>query len=53
MIPNPDKRGKRLVILHAGCEDGFLDGTLLCKDKKLKGAHFDYHNDMNSDVFEL
>lgn len=44
--------GKRVIILHAGTEDGFLPGCLLISAKAIKDSSADYHQDMNSDLFE-
>ena len=49
-------KGKRIVICHAGSEFGFipnsiLNSLLMC-GKSLSKASADYHQDMNSDVFE-
>jgi hypothetical protein len=39
------------VILHAGCEDGFLNGCeLVFKGISTDGR--DYHTEMNSIIFE-
>lgn len=42
-------KGKRLIITHIGNENGFVEGGLLVFESKKTG---DYHNDMNSNVFE-
>ncbi|XP_068081808.1 uncharacterized protein [Anabrus simplex] len=40
----------RLIIVHAGCEDGFLEGALVIfKAGKTSG---DYHGQMNAENFE-
>ncbi|XP_076296113.1 uncharacterized protein LOC143216706 [Lasioglossum baleicum] len=33
-LPAPANKGKRLIILHIGSEDGFLPGGLLCFESK-------------------
>ncbi|XP_050516388.1 uncharacterized protein LOC126891251 [Diabrotica virgifera virgifera] len=42
-------KGKILIVLHIGSKDGFVDNGLLLFESKKTG---DYHEDMNSDVFE-
>lgn len=46
----PSGAGKRIIILHIGSEDGFLEGADLCFIGK-KGTG-DYHNEMNSAHYE-
>lgn len=46
----PSGAGKRVIILHIGSEDGFLNGGELCFVGK-KGTS-DYHNEMNSDHYQ-
>jgi len=46
---NPTGKGKRLIILHIGSEDGFVPGGLLCFESK-KNTN-DYHDEMNGDTF--
>lgn len=49
-LPNPSGKGKRLIILHIGSENGFLPGGLLCfVSKKNTG---DYHDEMNGANFK-
>ncbi|XP_076298598.1 uncharacterized protein LOC143217839 [Lasioglossum baleicum] len=48
-LPAPANKGKRLIILHIGSEDGFLPGGLHCFESKKNTA--DYHNEMNGDTF--
>lgn len=46
----PSGAGKRIIILHIGSEEGFLNGAELCFiGKKNTG---DYHNEMNSSHYE-
>ncbi|CAH2100294.1 unnamed protein product [Euphydryas editha] len=46
----PSGKGKRLIILHIGSEDGFLNGgELIFASKKGEG---DYHQEMNAKMFE-
>lgn len=48
-IKSAVNKGKRLIVVHIGSEDGFVDGGLLVfKSKK----YDDYHNEMNGDVFK-
>ena len=44
----PPGKGKRLIVLHAGSEDGFVKGMDLVFEGKKSG---DYHQEMNSKVF--
>lgn len=44
----PPGKGKRLIILHAGSEDGFIKDMDLVFEGKKSG---DYHKEMNSTVF--
>lgn len=48
-LSNPSGKGRRLIITHIGSESGFLDGGLNVFESRKTG---DYHEDMNSDVFE-
>lgn len=46
----PSGAGDRIIILHIGSEDGFLEGGELCfVGKKNTG---DYHNEMNSSHYQ-
>ncbi|KAJ1519168.1 hypothetical protein ONE63_011224 [Megalurothrips usitatus] len=45
-------RGKRIIILHAGTEEGFVDGCLYLATKNMKDAMADYHENMTVEVFE-
>lgn len=47
--PNPTSKGKRLIVVHIGSSEGFVDGGLLVFESK-KGSS-DYHEEMNGDVF--
>lgn len=45
----PSGKGKRLIVLHIGSDDGFVeDGLLVFESKKTT----DYHEEMNAQVFE-
>ncbi|XP_060855452.1 uncharacterized protein LOC132933150 [Metopolophium dirhodum] len=46
---NPSGKGKRLIVLHIGSEDGFLPGGLLCFESKKNTS--DYHDEMNGNTF--
>ncbi|CAH1987669.1 unnamed protein product [Acanthoscelides obtectus] len=49
----PCNRGKRIIILHAGSENGFIPNALLLSAKNIKESCVtDYHEDMTSDLFE-
>lgn len=45
----PSGKGKRLIVLHIGSDDGFVEDGLLVFESKKTG---DYHEEMNSQVFE-
>lgn len=49
-IKRPSGSGQRVIILHIGNANGFLDGALKCFVGK-KGSS-DYHNEMNKEHFE-
>lgn len=46
---NPTGKGKRLIVLHIGSSNGFVEGGLLCFESKKNSA--DYHDEMNGDSF--
>ncbi|KAL4083563.1 hypothetical protein QTP88_028879 [Uroleucon formosanum] len=46
---NPSGKGKRLIVVHIGNEDGFVPGGLLCFESKKNTK--DYHDEMNGEVF--
>jgi transposase len=46
---NPTGKGKRLIVVHIGSRDGFVNGGLLCFESKTNSA--DYHNEMNGENF--
>ena len=49
-IRKPSGKGGRLIILHAGSENGCIDGAaLVFQSRKAMG---DYHDDMTSEHFE-
>ena len=43
-------KGRRLVILHAGCSSGFIGGALF--SLRNDGQAADYHSNMSADKFE-
>jgi len=45
---NPSGKGKRLIVLYIGSEDGFLPGGLLCFESKKNTIN--YHDEMNGDT---
>lgn len=46
---NPSGKGKRLIVLDIGSEDGFVPDGLLCFESKKNTS--DYHDEMNGDTF--
>ena len=48
-VKPPTGKGARLIILHAGTKDGFINNGELIFQAKNDG---DYHNQMNATVFE-
>ncbi|XP_033225973.1 uncharacterized protein LOC117178658 [Belonocnema kinseyi] len=48
LVPSSDN--KRVIILHIGSRNGFVDGSL--KYFIVKKGEYDYHNEMNADHFE-
>ena len=49
-IRKPSGKGTRLIILHVGGEDGWIEGAeLVFQSKKCTG---DYHNEMNAANFK-
>lgn len=48
-LKNPSGKGKRLIVLHIGSEDGFVENGSLIFESRKTG---DYHEEMNSTVFE-
>lgn len=48
-VTEPIGKGQRLIIVHAGGEEGFVRNALLIFRSKQKTG--DYHNDMNFDNF--
>lgn len=52
VLNTPCSRGKRIIILHAGNENGFVPNALLLSAKNVKDSSADYHQDMNAELFE-
>jgi transposase len=48
-LKSPSGKGKRLIILHIGSEDGFVDDGLLLFEGIKQG---NYHDEMNANKFE-
>ncbi len=48
-IQNPSGKGKWLIIMHIGNENGFLQNGLCIFESKKEG---DYHKEMTSETFE-
>lgn len=48
----PASRGKRIIILHAGSEKGWVNGALMLSAKNVANCSADYHQDMNAKLFE-
>ena len=49
-VAHPSGKGKRLIILHAGSEDGWVpNGSLVYQSLNDDG---DYHQEMNHTIFE-
>jgi len=47
---NGNNRGRRYVIVHAGCIDGWVGEPLIWEAKT--GSKGDYHDNMNATIFE-
>ena len=48
----PVSKGKRVAICHAGSAEGFVDNALLLRGKDISKCYLDYHQNVNSEVFE-
>lgn len=46
---NPSGKGKRLIVLHIGSEEGFVPGGLLLFESKKNTGN--YHDEMNGETF--
>lgn len=51
-LGTPCSRGKRIIILHAGNENGFVKNALLLSAKNIAQSSADYHEDMTAQLFE-
>ncbi|KAJ8933307.1 hypothetical protein NQ318_015301 [Aromia moschata] len=51
-LNTPCSRGKRIIILHAGSENGFVPNALLLSAKNISQSSADYHEDMTANLFE-
>lgn len=52
VVKFPVSRGKRIIILHAGGDKGWVNDTLLLSAKNVKDSSLDYHDNMSSQIFE-
>ena len=48
-LKNPSGKGRRLIVVHVGNEDGFLEGGELIFESRKGG---DYHDEMSGEVFQ-
>lgn len=48
----PHNRGKRICILHCGGSNGWVNDALLLTSKYIKDSSLDYHQDIESTIFE-
>ncbi|MGH9701240.1 MAG: transposase [Candidatus Acidiferrales bacterium] len=48
----PSNKGKRITILHAGSENGWIPNCLLLSAKNIKDSSLDYHEDTTAELFE-
>lgn len=48
----PSNKGKRITIIHAGSENGFVPNCLLLSAKNIKDSSLDYHEDTTAELFE-
>lgn len=48
----PTNKGKRITILHAGTENGWIPNTLFLSAKNINHCNLDYHEDTTGEVFE-
>ncbi|KAJ8961522.1 hypothetical protein NQ318_014772 [Aromia moschata] len=51
-LNTPCSRGKQIIILHAGSENGFVPNSLLLSAKNISQSSADYHEDMTANLFE-
>ncbi|KAJ8921609.1 hypothetical protein NQ315_010517 [Exocentrus adspersus] len=48
----PNNKGKRITILHAGSENGFVRNCLLMSAKNINSSSLNYHQDTPAELFE-
>lgn len=48
----PSNKGKRITILHAGTENGWVPNALRLSAKNIKDSSLDYHEDTTGEFFE-
>lgn len=48
----PPNKGSRIIILHCGSSDGWVDNALKLCGKKIEDCNIDYHKNMDSGIFE-
>ncbi|KAJ8912260.1 hypothetical protein NQ315_008851 [Exocentrus adspersus] len=48
----PSNKEKRITILHAGSENGFIRNCLLRSAKNINNSSLDYHQDTTAELFE-
>lgn len=48
----PSNRGKRITIIHAGSEDGWVPNALSLAAKNINDSSLDYHQDTTAELFE-
>lgn len=48
----PSNKGKRITILHAGSENGWVPNALWLSAKNIKDSCVDYHEDTTAELFE-
>lgn len=48
----PASRGKRLIILHCGSTNGWVEEAAFLSAKNIKNCSLDYHEDMSASIFE-
>lgn len=51
LLDVPSSRGKRIIILHAGSDSGWV-GEVLLSSRNIKNCNLDYHEDMTAQLFE-
>ena len=49
-LVQPVSKGQRLIVVHAGCKDGFIPGAQLIYKASCNSG--DYHNEMNGANFK-